>query len=203
MIGAASVLVCLLGMSTPAFGQDAEGGFGAFLARNSEQRIYVGGYSSYFGDDIRLMQLGYDVALRLVHLGQDFNLLDVGLGIEGLAAFDDRGGSGNGRPVNARITPGFELNWSARLYLLPLKRARSRLFVEGLGITLVTYARPYPDGGTHVNIGSHAGVGIATRIDDREIYATLRLYHSSNGKAFESNPALNAIGVVLGVQSPL
>jgi len=196
-------LACLLGISSTSFGQDAEAdGFASYLSRNAAQRIYLGAYSSYFGDDIRLAQVGYDVVLELVHLDQDFNLLDVGVGAEALAAFDDRGGSGGGRPVNARLTPGFELNWSVRLYLLHLKGARSRLFIEGQGINLVVYSRPYPDGGTNVNIGSNAGIGLATRIEQRELFATLRLFHTSNGKAFENNPALNAVGLVVGLQTP-
>jgi len=147
----------------------------------------LGAYSSYFGDDIPMAQVGYDVVLKLVHFDEDFNLLDVGLGAEALAAFDGLGGSGNGRPVNARMTPGLELNWSVRLYLLNLKGARSRLFIEGQGINLVIYSRPYPDTGTNVNIGSDASIGLATRVEQRELFAAVRLFHSSNGRSFENN----------------
>ena len=194
-------LACVLALSPASFAETA--GSDSYLSRNVAQRIYLGAYSSYFGDDIRLAQAGYDVVLKLFRLDEDFNLLDVGLGAELLVAFDGRGGSVNGRPVTPRITPGLELNWSLRLYLLHLKAAKTRFFIEGQGINLVIYSRPYPDGGTNVNIGSNVGLGIATLLDRRELFVTLRLFHTSNGRVYENNPALNAMGLVVGLQTGL
>lgn len=203
LAGVVGSVCCLLIAPPASFGQgEPAGGAASFLSTHAAQRIYVGGYSSYFGDDIRMAQAGYDFVLALIRLNPDLNVLDVGAGAEALAAFDDRGDTTGDRPVNARMTPGFELNWSVRLYLLHSKTAKSRLFIEGQGINLVVYSRPFPDTGTKVNIGSNVGVGLATRLDQRELFATLRLFHSSNGKAYENNPALNALGLVFGVQTP-
>jgi hypothetical protein len=107
---------------------------------------------------------------------------------------------GNIRPINARITPGFELNWSLRLYIIPIPQINSRIFLEGLGISLIIYTREYPDNGTFVNIGSHVGLGIEYPINNFKAYTTLRLFHSSNGKPYENNPALNAVGIITGIQ---
>ncbi len=181
-------------------GTNAEQDNENFLTKNLRQRIYLGAYSSYFDDNIRLMQVGYDCALQLIDLTPDFNLLDFALGLDALVAFDDRGGPDQGRPINARITPGIELNWSLRIYVLPLGSIGSRLFLEGAGMTLIAYARPYPDNGTYLNIGSHVGLGIDYPLSTGKGYTTLRLFHSSNGKPYEENPALNAIGIMTGIQ---
>lgn len=146
------------------------------------------------------MQAGYDAILQLINITPDFNLIDVGLGLNGLLAFDDRGGSAKGRPVNARITPGFEANWNLRLYVLPIPPIKSAVFLEGLGMTFIVYSREYPDNGTKINIGSHVGLGVQYPINKFKGYTTLRLFHSSNGKQFEHNPALNAIGLLMGIR---
>lgn len=187
---------------------DEDGGESFFL-RNLDHRVYLGFYSSYFDDDIRMLQAGYDCALKLVHLRPWFNLLDISLGLDALFAFDEvhsprEDNFGNIRPSHARITPGFELNWNLRLYIIPIPPIKGRIFLEGLGITLVVYTRQFPDtgsaSGSYVNIGSHAGIGIEFPINDFRAYTALRLFHSSNGKRYEKNPALNAIGIIAGVQ---
>jgi hypothetical protein len=40
---------------------------------NLNHRIYLGLYSSYFDDDIKLMQTGYDCILKLININQNFN----------------------------------------------------------------------------------------------------------------------------------
>jgi hypothetical protein len=171
-----------------------------YFQRNLNNRIYLGLYSSYFDDDIKLIQTGYDCVLKLININQNFNLIDFGIGLNVLMAFDDNGGSNNGRPVNARITPGFELNWSIRLYVLPIPKINSKIFFEGLGMSLIVYTREYPDTGSYVNIGSHVGLGMEYPINNYKGYTSLRLFHSSNGKSYENNPALNAVGIIIGIQ---
>lgn len=173
---------------------------GDFLVGNFNNRIYLGEYASYFDDNIRLMQIGYDYILQLIQITPNYNLFDFGLGLNGLLAFDNRGGVKNDRLINARITPGFELNWSLRMYVLPIPKIKSRIYMEGLGMSLVAYSREYPDNGTKVNIGSHVGIGMEFPIDNYKIYTTLRLFHSSNGRGYSNNPALNAIGIIIGNQ---
>ena len=180
-----------------------------FFLRNLNHRVYLGFYSSYFDDDIRLLQTGYDCVLKLIHIKPNFNLLDFGLGFSFLLAFDEvyewqKDNFGNMRPSHARVTPGFELNWNLRIYIIPIPPIKGRIFIEGLGITLVVYTREFPDigiaKGSFVNIGSHAGIGMEFSINNFKVYTTLRLFHSSNGKAYEDNPALNAVGILAGVQ---
>jgi hypothetical protein len=170
-----------------------------YFQRNLNHKIYLGLYSIYF-DNTMLMQVGYDCVLKLVNINQNFNLIDLGIGLNALMAFDDKGGSNNERPINARITPGFELNWSIRLYVLPIQKINSRVFLEGLGMSLIVYSREYPDTGTYINIGSHVGAGMEYLINHYKGYTSLRLFHSSNGKSYENNPALNAIGIIMGIQ---
>jgi hypothetical protein len=77
----------------------------------------------------------------------------------------------------------------------------------------VVYTQPYPEfsttingvtyntKGSIVNIGSHAGVGIEYKINnDVTGFTTLRIFHVSNGKPFVDNPAVDAIGMVMGLQ---
>lgn len=138
--------------------------------------------------------------LPLIEVSAGYHLIDFGLGADMLFAFDDRGGADGGRPVTPRITPGGELNWSLRLYAPTTEHLKVRFFLEGLGVTFVAYARKYPDTGTYLNIGSHVGLGAEYPIGDAEWFAARRLFHSSNGKAYEHNPALNAIGLLVGVK---
>ncbi len=176
-----------------------------WFGRNCNQRIYTGYYSSYFNDNIRLLQFGYDFVFKLFQFNNGYNLVDFSFGADFLLGFDSVNVSktdnfGNVRPVNARITPGFELNWNARIYTPQLSKMKLRFYLEGLGVTLIVYSRPYPDNGTHVNIGSHAGLGFEVPVNNGKVFTTLRLFHSSNGKAYEHNPALNAVGIIFGVQ---
>ena len=64
------------------------------------------------------------------------------------------------------------------------------------------YTKPYPDGGTNINIGTHVGFGMKSQINDYlNGFATFRIFsHTSNGQAEETNPALDMVGLVLGIQ---
>jgi hypothetical protein len=64
----------------------------------------------------------------------------------------------------------------------------------------VAYAREYPDNGTRANIGSRVGLGMEYPVNNHKAHTTLRLFHSSNGKSYENNPALNAVGILMGIQ---
>jgi hypothetical protein len=37
-------------------------------------------------------------------------------------------------------------------------------------------------------------------IKNYKAYATLKWFHTSNGKTYDNNPALNAVGIVTGIQ---
>lgn len=177
----------------------------SFFKDRITQRIYTGFYSSCFDDNICLLQTGYDGALRLMNISPDYNLIDFGLGIDVLCVFDQvneeqTDNLGHIRPSYARITPGLELNWNVRLYLIPVPVINCRIYLEGQGMTLVVYAREFPDAGTQINIGSHAGFGFEYPVGKGKAYTSLRLFHSSNGQTYEHNPALIAVGIITGVQ---
>ncbi len=55
--------------------------------------------------------------------------------------------------------------------------------------------------GSIANIGSHVGLGMEYQINEKlKGYTTLRLFHASNGKKYEDNPALDAVGIIMGIQ---
>jgi hypothetical protein len=178
---------------------------GNFFQRHFGNRIYLGYYSSYFDDNIQLLQGGYDAVLKLIDITPDFNLLDIGIGLNGLLAFDmvnevQKDNFGNERPKNGRMTFGFELNWNIRMYIIPIQKINSRIFIDGCGMSLVVYSREFPETGTHVNIGTNVGLGIEYPISNHKGYAILKWFHTSNGKIYENNPALNTVGIVIGLQ---
>ena len=177
----------------------------SYFQKNFNNRIHLGYYSSYFDDNIRLLQCGYDAALRLIYINPQYNLLDFGIGLNGLLAYDmvneiQKDNFGNERPKNGRMTFGFELNWNIRLYVIPIIKINSRIFIEGCGMSLVVYSRKFPENGTYVNIGTNAGLGMEYPINNYKAYTVLKWFHSSNGKPYENNPALNTVGIVIGLQ---
>jgi hypothetical protein len=178
---------------------------GNFFQRHFNNRIYLGYYSSYFDDNIQVLQAGYDAVLNLIDITPNFNLLDVGIGLNGLLAYDmvnevQKDNFGHERPKNGRITVGFELDWSVRMYIIPIPKINSRIFVDFRGITLVVYSREFPDTGTNGNIGTHIGLGMEYPINKYKAYTMLKWFHTSNGDVYENNPALNAVGIVTGLQ---
>ena len=176
-----------------------------FFQRHFSNRIYLGHYSSYFDDNIQLLQGGYDAVLRLINITPNFNLMDVGIGLNGLLAFDmvnevQKDNFGNERPKNGRMTMGFELNWNVRIYIIPIQKINSRIFIDGCGMSLVVYSREFPETGTHVNIGTNVGLGMEYLINNYKGYTILKWFHTSNGKIYENNPALNTVGIIMGLQ---
>ena len=176
-----------------------------YFQKNLNHRVYLGLYSSYFDDNIKLMQAGYDCALKLIHITPNFNLIDFGIGLNGLLAYDmvneiQKDNFGNERPKNGRMTFGFELNWNIRVYVIPIPKINSGIFIEGCGMSLVVYSREFPENGTYVNIGTNIGLGMEYPINNFKAYTVLKWFHSSNGKPYENNPALNTVGMVMGLQ---
>jgi len=177
-------------------------------------KIFLGYYSSYCDDNIHLVQSGYEAVFRLANIKPEFNLLDMGIGLNGIVAYDMVNGDakdnlGRMRPKNSRLTFGFELNWNARLYVIPIQKINSRIYLEGCGMGLVVYSRKFPDTrtiadngsrGSHVNIGVNVGLGMDYPISNFRGFTTIRYYHTSNGKEYEVNPGLNAIGILMGLQ---
>jgi hypothetical protein len=190
-------------LTTTVFSQETSDS--NFFQRNFNNRIHFGYYSSYFDDNIKLLQCGYDAVLRLIYINPRYNLLDFGIGLNGLLAYDmlneiQKDNFGNERPKNGRSTFGFELNWSIRLYVIPISQINSRIFIEGCGMSLVVYSREFPENGTYVNIGTNIGLGMEHPINNYKAYTVLKWFHSSNGKPYENNPALNTAGIVIGLQ---
>jgi hypothetical protein len=151
------------------------------------------------------LQGGYDAVIKLIHITPSFNLLDVGIGLNGLLAFDmvneiQKDNFGNERPKNGRMTVGFELNWNVRIYVLPIPKISSRIFIEGCGMSLVVYSREFPETGTYVNIGTNVGLGMEYPKNNFMAYTTLKWFHTSNGKPYDNNPALNTVGIIMGLE---
>jgi hypothetical protein len=153
-----------------------------YFQRNFYNRVFLGYYTSYFDDNIQLLQGGYDAVLKLIHITPNYNLLDFGIGLNGLLVFDmvneiQKDNFGNERPKNGRMTFGFDLNWNIRLYVLPIQKINSRIFIEGCGMSLVVFAREFPKNGTHVNIGTNVGLGMEYPIfNNHKAYTILKWF---------------------------
>jgi len=178
---------------------------GNYFQKNFNNRIHLGYFSSYFDDNIQLLQCGYDAVLKLLYINPQYNFLDFGIGLNGLLAYDmvnksQKDNFGNERPKNGRMTFGFEINWNIRLYVIPVPKINSRFFIEGCGMSLVVYSREFPENGTYVNIGTNIGLGMEYPINNYKAFTVLKWFHSSNGKPYENNPALNTVGIVMGLQ---
>jgi hypothetical protein len=176
-----------------------------FFQRHFNNKIYLGYYSSYFDDHIQLLQGGYEAVLKLIDITPNFNLLDIGIGLNGLLAYDmvneiQTDNWGHKRPKNGRATFGFELNWNIRLFVIPIPAIYSRIYIEGCGMSLVVYSREFPETGTHVNVGTYLGLGMEYPLNNCKGYTTLRWFHTSNGDVYENNPALNTVGIIMGLQ---
>ena len=78
--------VLLLAIATTAFSQETPED--NYFQKNFNNRIHLGYFSSYFDDNIRLLQVGYDAILKMIYINPQYNLLDVGLGLNGLLAYD-------------------------------------------------------------------------------------------------------------------
>lgn len=179
----------------------------SWFKRNFEQRIFLGFYDSFGDEKANVIQAGYDAVLNMINIRPTWNLLDFSLGLNALLVRDQIeketvDNFGHTRSTENRLIPAFELNWGARLYFLPIHKIKTSLYLEAVPMSLVIYAKPYPDTGTRVNVGTHLGAGMKYSINDElNGYTTVRFFsHTSNGKPEANNPALDLVGVVMGLQ---
>ena len=200
-----NVVLLLFVLLLPANGiaQDNKNWF----KRNFEQRIYFGFYDSFGDEKANVVQAGYDAVLNFINIKPDWNLIDFCLGLDVLCVRDQIKKNvvdnfGNPRTTDNRLIPALELNWGVRLHFLPVPKIKTSLYFETVPMSLVVYAKPYPDNGTRVNVGTHLGLGMKYSINDKlKGYTTVRFFsHTSNGKPEENNPALDMVGLVMGLQ---
>jgi hypothetical protein len=178
-----------------------------WLKRHFEQRIYLGYYDSFGDEKANVLQAGYDAVLNLINIKPTWHLLDFCLGLDVLLVRDQIkkevvDNFGHIRTTDNRLIPAFELNWGVRLHFLPISKIKTTLYLEAVPMSLVVYAKPYPDNGTYVNVGTHLGLGMKYSINDKlKAYTTIRWFsHTSNGTPEVNNPALDMVGLVMGLQ---
>ena len=113
-------------------------------------RVTIGNYNSYWEDDIGIIEAGYDFIFNFPYITPEYNILDFGIGLSGLFAFDK---------IHDPRQPvlGLGLNGSMRLYTPELRN--TRIFLEGI-MSLVLYTKEFPENGTIINGGWHLGGGI-------------------------------------------
>ena len=156
-------------------------------------RITLGSYYSYTENVVGILEPMYDFVLNVPYINSKYNLLDFGIGISVIMAFDGKG--------NVRLpTLGFGLNGSMRIYSPYIKNARA--FANGI-MSLVLYTKDYPENGTKINGGWHIGGGLEYRMENAmKIFTSINWFHNSNNDVYgrERNPAINAIGIMTGLQ---
>ena len=192
---------------TNAYTQENEIDQRNWFQRHFEQRLYLGFYDSFGDEETNVTQIGYDAVLKLIDITSIWNLIDFSLGLNVLFIRDQIkketvDNFGHIRQTENRLIPGFEVNWGIKLYFLTIPKIKTSLYLEVAPITLVLYTKPYPDTGTNFNVGTHVGFGIKSQINDvLKVYTTLRIFsHTSNGRPEEMNPALDMVGLIIGLQ---
>jgi hypothetical protein len=178
-----------------------------WFQRHFEQRIYLGLYDSFGNEKANVVQAGYDALLNLIEINPSWYLFDFCLGFDVLFVRDQVSTEssswyGEPRTTENRLIPAFELNWGVRLHFLPIPKIKTTLYLEAVPITFFVYTQPYPDSGTHINIGTHIGLGFKSQINDTlNLFMTLRMFsHTSNGQPEASNPSLDMVGLIVGAQ---
>jgi hypothetical protein len=198
-----SIIVLLLLTVSNILAQENQTVNENWFKRHFEQRIYLGLYDSFGEEKANVVQAGYDAVLNLINIKPEWYLLDFCLGLDVLFVRDytdteivDYFGR------HHRLIPAFELNWGVRLYFLQIPKIKTSFYLEAVPVTLVVYTQPYPDSGTHVNMGTHIGFGLKSQVNDTlNVFATLRiLSHTSNGQAEINNPGLDMVGLIVGIQ---
>ena len=156
-------------------------------------RIFIGSYTSYWNDNIGILETGYDFIVNFPYITLEYNILDFGIGLSGLLAFD---GIGNPRKPVA----GLGINGSMRLYSPYIRTVR--LYIDGI-MSLVIYSEEYPKNGTIVNGGWHLGGGIEIKTENGvKLFSKILWFHTSNNDVYgrDRNPSINAIGIMAGIQ---
>ena len=202
-----TVIVLFLLVSSIIISQEYQTNKENWFQKHFDQRIYLGFYDSFGDEKANVLQTGYDAVLNLINITPTWHLLDFNIGLDTLFVRDQINKEtidnfGHIRQTDNRLIPGFELNWGIRLYFLPIQKIKTSLYFEAVPITLVIYTKPYPDTGTYLNVGTHVGFGIQSQINNvLKSYATLRIFsHTSKGKPEATNPALDMVGLVVGLQ---
>jgi hypothetical protein len=156
-------------------------------------RITLGAFYSYTNDNIGILEPKYDFIINFPYINPNYNILDFGIGLSMIMAFD-----GNG---NVRIPVfGFALNGSMRLYTSPM--AKARLYAEG-AMGLVFFTRSYPENGTMLNGSMHVGGGFEYNLENNtKLFFSINWFHISNNDVYgrERNPGINSIGLLTGLQ---
>jgi hypothetical protein len=178
-----------------------------WFKRNFEQRIYLGFYDSFGDEKANVVQVGYDAILNMINIQPAWNLLDFCLGIDVLMIRDQIDKEtvdnfGHIRSTDNRLIPAFELNWGIRVHFLHISKIKTSLYLEAVPMSFVVYTKPYPNTGTRINVGTHLGLGMKYSINkELKGYTTVRFFsHTSNGKPEINNPALDMVGLVMGLQ---
>ena len=202
-----TTLIFVLFLPDNVIAQDNQKKKESWFKKNFEQRIYFGFYDSFGDEKANVIQAGYDATLNMINIKPAWNLLDFTLGLDVLLVRDQIkketvDNFGHVRTTDNRLIPAIELNWGVRLYFLPIPKIKTSIYLEAVPMSLVVYAKPYPDTGTRLNVGTHFGVGMKYSINDKlKGYTTVRFFsHTSNGKPEANNPALDLVGVVMGLQ---
>ena len=154
-------------------------------------RITIGNYNSYT-NNTGIIEAGYDFLWNFPTFKNN-QLLNLGVGFSGLFLFDDQG-----NPRTPVIGLGF--NVSMRIYTPTIQK--SRLFLDGI-MSLVLYSEDYPENGTKLNGGWHLGGGFEYLLEkNTTLFASIRWFHTSNNDIYgkDRNPAINALGIAVGIQ---
>ncbi|MDR1748148.1 MAG: hypothetical protein LBR47_03725, partial [Spirochaetaceae bacterium] len=148
------ITVLFFSLSPPIFSQEIPAAEAENLPSGSifTHRIGAGSYLALYSTNTGIIDAGYDMVFRVLRLAPDYNLFDISIGADILFILDGK----NSMP---RFIPGIGVNAGGRLYVLPIRKIRSRIFLEGI-LGFVVYAREYPDNGTYINFARHLGLGV-------------------------------------------
>jgi len=177
-------IVCLIIGFSPLYSQENK-------LLDFGHRVTIGNYNSYTSN-IGVIEAGYDFIWNFP-IFQNYQLMDLGIGLSGLFAFDDTG---------SPRTPvlGLGINGNMRIYTPTIRKMR--LFLDGI-MSLVLYSKDYPENGTKLNGGWHLGGGFEYALEKHtKLFASILWFHTSNNDVYgrDRNPSVNAVGIAIGIQ---
>jgi hypothetical protein len=156
-------------------------------------RMTIGAYYSYTDNNIGMMEPRYDFIVNCLYLSPDYNILDFGIGLSVIMAFDENN--------NVRMpTFGFATNGTMRLYSPPIRKIR--LFTEG-GMSFLVFTKNYPENGSKMNFALRVGGGFEYKLSDStKLFTAMDWFHISNNDIYgrERNPSINAISINADIQ---